>query len=276
VSARGRDRVAAVLLAVAPLLAIAVLAGLAAVLVGRGLGEIDPAFLVESPRDAGRAGGIGPFLVATGLVVGVALAAAAPVGLAAAVYLAEFAPRADGRWIGGALDALAAVPSVLFGLFGLAFFCEALGLGWSVLSGGLTVALMILPLFVRLAEEGLRAVPDELRVAGAALGLPRVTVVGRILLPEAAPSIGAGLLLATGRVLAESAALLFTAGAAVRAPDGLLDPGRVLAVHVYLLATEVPGGDARASASALVLLGVVVLSGWLARAAPALVLRRAR
>ena len=275
-SARGRDRVAAVLLAVAPLLAIAVLAGLAAVLVGRGLGEIDPAFLVESPRDAGRAGGIGPFLVATGLVVGVALAAAAPVGLAAAVYLAEFAPRADGRWIGGALDALAAVPSVLFGLFGLAFFCEALGLGWSVLSGGLTVALMILPLFVRLAEEGLRAVPDELRVAGAALGLPRVTVVGRILLPEAAPSIGAGLLLATGRVLAESAALLFTAGAAVRAPDGLLDPGRVLAVHVYLLATEVPGGDARASASALVLLGVVVLSGWLARAAPALVLRRAR
>lgn len=271
-----RDRVAGALLGVAPLLAVAVLAGLAGVLVARGAGELSWAFVVELPRDAGRAGGVFPFVVATFGVLGVALAVAGPLGLAAAAYLAELAPRSDARWIAGALDALAAVPSVLFGLFGLAFFCETLGLGWSVLSGGLTVAVMILPLFVRLAEEGLRAVPDDLRVAGAALGLPRAALLVRVLLPEAAPSIGAALLLATGRVLAESAALLFTAGAAVRTPDSLLDPGRVLAVHVYLLAVEVPGGEARACATALVLLAVVAASTVLARSAPALVLRRAR
>ena len=219
------DRLAAALLALTPLSLVGPLVALVLSLASRGLAELDLALLAELPREAGRAGGLRPSLVATGSVLLLALALAAPVGLTAAVWLAELAPRAEVRRVSGALDALAAVPSVVFGPFGLALFCEALGLGWSVLSGGLTLAVMILPPFVRLAEEGLRAVPDAQRLAGAALGLPRITVVRRIVLPQAAPALGAALLLSTGRVRAESAALLFTAGAAVRTPTGPRWPG---------------------------------------------------
>jgi phosphate transport system permease protein len=270
----GRDRVAAVVLALGPLSALAVGLGLGLDLAWRGAGNLGPAFLLTGPADAGRAGGIGPFLVSTGWVLLLALLFAVPVGLLAALWLSEGRGAPEVRWVRAALDVLSAIPSVIFGLFGLSLFCEALGLGWSVLAGGLTVAGMILPLFVRLAEEGLRAVPDELRLAGAALGLPRWAILLRLVLPHAAPTLGAGLLLSTGRVLAESAALMFTAGSSIRTPDSPLDPGRVLAYHVYQMAIEVPGGQPRACASALVLLAAVLASGLLARAAPALLLRR--
>lgn len=269
-----RDRVAGFALGVAPVAMLALAVSLGAAVAVDGAGELDRAFLIEAPVDAGRAGGIAPMLAATGWVLAIGVAAALPVGLAAAIHLAEYGHHA-GRAIRGALDVLASVPSVVYGLFGLAFFCEALGLGWSVLAGGLTVAIMILPLFTRLGEAALRSVPREYRTAGAALGLPRWRLLGRVLLPQAAPSLAAALVLATGRVLAESAVFLFTAGASTRLPLGPLDPGRVLAVHIYLLAVEVPGGSARAAGTALVLLGAILLttavSSWLPRA----LLRRA-
>ena len=206
-------------------------------------------------------------LVSTAGVLGVALGVAVPPSLATAVWLSEYAGR-GARPVRGALDVLATVPSIVYGLFGLAVFCEGLGLGWSLWSGGLTVALMIVPLFVRLAEEALAAVPDDWRRAGAALGLERWRILGRILLPAAAPALGAALVLSVGRVLAESAALMFTAGSSLRTPAGLSAPGRVLALHVYTLAVDVPGGQPRAAAAAVVLLGVVAASTVVARSAP--------
>ena len=278
----GRDRVAAAIAALPTIaLTMSVLA-LATSLVREAdltpfasIGSLTR-FLSDGPTQAGREGGIGPMIVATAWVLAIALAAAVPVGLAAAIGLAELWPARGlaARALRAALDTLAALPSIVVGLFGMAFFCEALGLGWSVLAGGLTVATMILPLLTRLAEEGLRATPRELRAAGAALGLSRAVVVTRLVLPAAAPSLGAGLLLATGRVLAESAALLFTAGGSIRAPEGPLESGRVLALHVYHLATEVPGGMGRSCATALVLVGIGLASGGLARALPRLVARQ--
>lgn len=228
-------------------------------------------FLSSVSEHGGREGGIGPMIVATLAVLALALALAVPVGVLVAIALAEWVPgnSAVGRAASIALDMTAALPSVVVGLFGLTFFCEILGLGWSLLSGGLTLATMILPLFVRVAQAGLLAVPARFRLAGAALGLPPGVVILRIVVPAAIPALAAGLLLAAGRVLAESAALLFTAGGSAKMPGSVFDSGRVLALHIFHLIMEVPGGEGRACATAIVLVGISALSGVAARRLPA-------
>jgi phosphate transport system permease protein len=220
-----------------------------------GLDAIDLTFLTSAPSDAGRAGGIAPILVSTLLILCVCLVVAVPLGLTTAVYLAEYATdTALIRWIRRAIDLLAGVPSIICGLFGNAFFCVYLGLGFSIASGGLTLACMALPLLVHTFEAGLRAVPAELRSAGAALGWSHFTVLRHLVLPAAAPALLAGLVLGVGRALAETAALIFTAGYVDRMPDSLLDSGRSLSLHIYDLAMNVPGGDRAANGSALVLI----------------------
>lgn len=225
-------------------------------LLWHGVGRLSWQFLVAVPENAGRAGGIGPILVSTLLILAVALAAALPLGLATAVWLSEFT-RAGGRLarlVDVCLDVLAGVPSIVFGLFGNAFFSVVLGLGFSILSGGLTLACMVLPIFIRSAQTGLSAVPDDWRRGAAALGLSRAAALGHILLPAAAPALVAGLMLGIGRALAETAALIFTSGYVDRLPGSLLDSGRALAVHIYDLSMNVTGGDGAAYASALVLI----------------------
>ena len=155
----------------------------------RGLSELSIAFLSESPTAAGRGGGIAPILVSTGLILLVCLAAAVPVGIGAAALLAEFT-RSDGalgRFVRASLNVLSGVPSIVFGLFGNAFFCVTLGLGFSILSGGLTLACMVLPLVIRATEEGFRSVPEEIRQGAAALGFSRASAFLKLLLPAALP-----------------------------------------------------------------------------------------
>ncbi|MGR9100972.1 MAG: phosphate ABC transporter permease PstA [Gammaproteobacteria bacterium] len=225
-------------------------------LVVHGWRQLSWTFLIEEPRDFGRGGGIAPVFVSTGLILLTALAAAVPVGLATAVLLAEFSPRrsAFGKLVEGSLDVLAGTPSIVFGLFGNAFFCIYLKLGFSILSGGLTLACMILPILIRTAAEGLRAAPDEYRLAAAALGLSRGAALYHLLLPAAVPALAAGLMLGIGRAGAETAALIFTSGYVDRMPESLFDSGRALSVHIYEMAMNVAGGDANAHASALLLI----------------------
>ncbi|GIW95978.1 MAG: phosphate ABC transporter, permease protein PstA [Pirellulaceae bacterium] len=219
-----------------------------------GAGVISWEFLTSEPSDAGRAGGIGTILVATCWILAVASMTSLPVGIGAAVWLAECNRDGQlGRWVRGAVDLLAGVPSIVFGLFGNAFFCQFLGLGYSILSGGLTLAVMILPLLVRVSEQGLRAVPDQYRMAAAALGLSRTTTFLHVVLPQAVPALLAGFLLATARALSETAALIFTSGYVARMPRSLFDSGRAISVHVYDLVMHVPGGERRAAGAALVL-----------------------
>jgi phosphate transport system permease protein len=230
-------------------------------LVWQGFSHLSWSFLVSEPMNAGRSGGIAPILVSTLLILLVALVAAIPLGLAAAVWLAEYTRRGRflGRYVGLSLDVLAGVPSIVFGLFGNAFFSVFLGLGFSILSGGLTLACMILPIFIRTNEVGLAAVSNEWRNGAAALGMSRAAALWHILLPSAAPAIAAGLMLGIGRATAETAALIFTSGYVDRMPESLSDSGRALAVHIYDLSMNVSGGDGAAYGSALVLVALIVL-----------------
>ncbi|MDH1933225.1 phosphate ABC transporter permease PstA [Pseudomonas sp. GD03696] len=232
-----------------------------------GFSELDWAFLVGEPEQAGRSGGIGPIILSTMWVLLVCLGLAVPLGLGTALFLVEQL-RPDGRLnltLQWALDGLGAVPSVVFGLFGHRLFVIELGWGYSLLAGGCTLACMVLPLFIRGCEQALRDCPHSYQQAAAGLAISRVGYLRRILLPFAAPGIAAALVLSTGRALAETAVLLFTSGYVMRWPEGLFDSGRTLAVHIYDLAMNVSGGSPASAATALVLLGfalIIQLAAW--------------
>lgn len=224
-------------------------------LIWHGIGQISWEFLTTSPQKAGRAGGIAPILVSTALIVGVCLVTAIPLGVGTAILLVEYSPQHSlfCRLVRLSLEVLAGVPSIVFGLFGNAFFSKTLGLGFSIIAGGLTLACMVLPILIRSTQEGLRAVPNDYRRSAAALGLSRTTALWVLLLPAAMPSLAVGILLGLGRAIAETAALIFTSGYVDRMPESLLDSGRALSVHIFDLAMNISGGEANAYASALLL-----------------------
>ena len=233
-------------------------------LLGRGLGQISWSFILDQPENAGRAGGIGPILISTALIIAVCLATAVPLAIAVAVFLVELLPHHSrvGRVVQVSLDTLSAVPSVVFGLFGNAFFCIQLGLGFSILSGGLTLACMVLPLLIRTTESSIRAVPQRYRLAASALGLTRSRIILKLIVPLAMPGIVVGTLLAVGRAMAETVALVFTSGYVDRMPGSLMDSGRSLSIHVFDLAMNVPGGDANAYGAGVVLVfALLIING---------------
>ena len=265
------DRLSALLVWSVALLVTVIFAWILGDIIWRGVGQISWDFLTLPPQDAGRDGGIGPILVSTGLILGVCLSVSLPLGLGTAIFLSEFtaADNGFGRLVRRSLDILSGVPSIVFGLFGYTFFAQTLGLGFSILSGGLTLACMVLPILIRSAEEGLRAVPPDYRLGAASLGLSRTATLCHLLLPAAVPGIVVGLVLGIGRAIAETAALLFTSGYVDRMPKSLLDSGRALSVHIFDLSMNVPGGDAPAYGSALVLVGLLILlngaANWIGR-----------
>lgn len=245
----------------AALLALGVFAWLLTDLLRHGLPVLSWQFLTAPVADSGRAGGVGPILLSSLLILAVCLAAAVPLGLASALWLAEYARR-GGRpamAIRRGLDVLAGIPSIVFGLFGNALFCLYLGLGYSIAAGGLTLACMVLPIFTRAAEAAFTNVPDDYRRGAAATGMTRLGTLRHLLLPVATPGIVAGLILAIGRALAETAALLFTSGYVTRMPGSLLDSARALSVHIYDLSINVAGGVPRAYGAALLLIGLLAL-----------------
>ncbi len=221
-----------------------------------GLQQLSWSFITQPPLNAGREGGIGPIIVSTLLILGICIATVLPIGLATAIYLAEFTDetKLHNQFIRRTLNVLASVPSIVIGLFGNAFFSITLGMGFSILAGGLTLACMVLPIFIRTAEDGIRAIPTSYRQNALALGLSKLTTLRHILLPMAMPTISIALVLGIGRALAETAALIFTSGYVDRMPESITDSGRALSIHIYDLAMNVPGGNNNAYASALVLL----------------------
>lgn len=249
-----RAIVTAVAMAVAGLVV-----GMIGAIVLWGAPGLSLAFIFGSPKRLGMAGGIWPIIVNTGLIVGGAVLLAVPVGVATALWLAEFAPA--GRWVvqlQRLIEALAGIPSVLYGLFGFSLFAAAFGWNWSILSGLMTLALMLLPIIVQTSTEAIRAVPVELREGARALGATRWETTRRVLLPAAGPAIMTGALLAVGRAMGESAAVLLTAGGDLNLPHSLLDQGRPLASHLYLLTID--GGErVRVWSTALVLVGAILL-----------------
>ncbi len=219
-------------------------------------------FLTSEPSRSGREGGISTIIISTFLILFICMIVAAPLGLATALLLAEFSSKNGffSRTIRFSLDVLAGVPSILFGLFGNAFFCITLGLGFSILSGGLTLACMALPIIIRSTEVALRAVPNENRLAGSALALSKSTIIFQLLLPAALPGLTVGLVLGIGRAIAETAALIFTSGYVDKMPSSLMDSGRALSVHIFDLSMNVPGGDTNAYRSTVVILFVILIA----------------
>jgi len=253
------DRALAFAGAIAAFLTIALFVWLVWDLVRLGLPRLSWTFLTAGVEDAGRSGGIATLLVSTLWILLCCLTLAIPLGTGCALWLSEFVRRGSllARFVSGGVDLLASVPSIVFGLFGMVFFSQTLGLGFSILSGGLTLACMILPILVRTTLSALESLPADLRPAAAALGISKTTATARLLFPTALPGIVIGITLGIGRALSETAALLFTSGYSTRMPESISDSGRALSVHIYDLALNVANGAPMASSSALVLLALI-------------------
>ncbi len=222
-------------------------------------------YLVEAPRLSGKVGGISTIILNTLLMLALTILIAAPIGVAAAVYLIEYAKQGPLiRVLRLGTETLAGIPSIIFGLFGFLFFVNILHFGFGLLSGCLTLTLMILPTIVRTSEEALKAVPRSLREGSLALGATKLQTVLRVTIPAAAPGILTGLILGVGRAVGETAALLFTMGSDYKLAKGLFSSARVLSSHVYLLFAEGISFD-RAFSTATVLILVVLVFNFAAR-----------
>ncbi|MBE6906200.1 phosphate ABC transporter permease PstA [Marasmitruncus massiliensis] len=189
---------------------------------------------------------------------------AAPLGIFTAVYLVEYAKRGNRAvaLIRLTSETLSGIPSIVYGLFGLLLFVTALHWGFSMLAGMFTLAIMILPLIMRTTEEALKAVPDAYREASFGLGAGKLRTVFRVVLPSAVPGILAGIILAIGRIVGETAALIYTAGTVAKIPGTPMESGRTLAIHMYALSSEGLHTD-QAYATAVVLLVTVLLINML-------------
>ncbi len=204
-----------------------------------GLGQLSLEFLTDKTREMGKEGGIFPSIVGTLFVTIVAIIIATPLGVGSAVYLVEYTRGGViRRIISFGADCLAGVPSIIFGLFGFIFFVIQLNLGWSILSGGLTLAVMILPTIIRTTEEAIKAVPHAYREISYSLGGGKLDTILKVVLPTSLPGILTGIILGIGRAVGETAAVIFTAGSSLGMPTSLFSSTRTLAVHFYILARE--------------------------------------
>jgi len=204
-----------------------------------------------------------PALLNTLFMVALALCIAAPLGIFAAIYLVEYAKRDNKlvEFVRLTAETLSGIPSIVYGLFGMLFFVGALGWELSLLSGSFTVAIMILPIIMRTTEEALKSVPDSYREGSFGLGAGVLRTVFRIVLPSAMPGILAGVILATGRIVGETAALIYTAGTVAKLADSVFSSTRTLAVHMYMLANEGLHIE-QAYATAVILLIIVIAINW--------------
>jgi len=221
----------------------------------RGLPALSLGFLTRNPAEMGRSGGIFSTIVGTAALTLLAVAIAAPLGVGTAIYLMEYTRE---NWVTKVIrfgaSCLAGIPSIIFGLFGFILFVMALGFGWSLLSGGLTLAFMLLPTIIRTSEEAIKAVPQSFREVSFSLGSTRWQAVTRVVLPAALPGIVTGIILSIGRSIGETAAVIFTAGSALRLPTSLFSSSRTMSVHFYILAREgISMPNAYATAAVLVL-----------------------
>ena len=201
-----------------------------------------------------------PAIINTLLMMLLSLLVCVPLGIGAAIWLTEYAPRGSRlvKLVRMTAETLSGIPSIIYGLFGSLFFVVAMGMGLSLLSGALTLSIMVLPTIMRTTEEALLAVPDSYREGSFGLGAGRLRTTFKVVLPSAVPGILSGVILAIGRIVGETAALIYTAGTVAKVPDSLLDSTRTLSVHMYTISTEGLYMD-QSYATAVVLLVMVLL-----------------
>ncbi len=267
-SPRVSQKIAFTLLFLAAFLVIVPVGLVIVIILQKGIGAISWEFLSQMPRSGMRAGGILPAIIGTFCLVIGAIAFALPLGLLAAVYLSEYAKdTAMNRIVRLAIINLAGVPSVVFGLFGLALFVGFFRFGASILAGSLTLGIMILPVVITSSREALEAVPKQFRQVSLSLGATKVQTIRYAVLPHALPGILTGTILGIGRAAGETAPILFTVAAFYlpRLPKSIFDQVMALPYHLYVLSTQVPNVEPKIRyGTALVLLTIVLLMNLIA------------
>lgn len=208
-------------------------------IISNGLKGISLSFILQYPEEMGKSGGILPVIVGTLYVTLLAVIIAAPVGVLAAIYLTEYSKKGKVvELIRFGTETLAGIPSIIYGLFGFAFFVIALGFRWSILSGALTLSIMILPTIIRTSEEAIKTVPMSFREGSLALGATKWQTIAKVVIPPAMPGILTGVILGVGRAIGETAAVLLTAGSSLNFPTSIFSPTRTMSVHLYILSSE--------------------------------------
>lgn len=259
--------IAKILIWIGALSTIAVMILILFQILKEGLPVLHLRFFLESPKSMGREGGIFTTIIGTIALTGVAICFGAPLGVGTAVFLREYTRESKiSRLIRFGTDCLAGVPSIIFGLFGFVFFVIRLNMGWSILSGGLTLAAMILPTVISTAEESIKAIPPSYREVSYSLGGTKWQTITRVVLPSALPGIFTGILLSVGRSIGETAAVILTAGSSLVMPTSLFSPIRTMSVHFYILAREgISMKMAYGTGAALILLVLMVnvIAQWL-------------
>jgi len=261
VSPKGTQRIAVGVLGAATLATLLVLLFIIVFVLEKGLRTLSWNFLFTDPQNMGRAGGIFPTLIGTLLLPLLALAVALPLGVGTAVYLTEYTREGRlTRLIRFGTDCLAGIPSIIFGLFGFIFFVTILKMGWCLLAGGLTLAIMILPTIIRTTEEAIRAVPYSYREVSFSLGATRWATVVKVVLPNALPGIVTGVMLSIGRCIGETAAVIFTAGSSLHLPGSVFDSVRTMSVHFYILAREGVSAENAYGTAAVLIISILLLN----------------
>ena len=264
------QKVAFIIFRLLGLLVVGILFWILGFIVYNGIGVISWEFLTSAPTDGMTAGGIFPAIVGTVCLVAGSMTFAFPFGVMSAIYMNEYAGNGwIVKFIRVMTNNLSSIPSIVFGLFGMALFVNTLGFGDSILAGSLTLGLLVLPLIIRTTEEALKAIPDSFRTGSLALGATKLQTIWKIVLPMAFPNIITGLILSIGRVSGETAPILFTVAAYFlpKLPSSIFDQAMALPYHLYVIATS--GTDIEASrpiayGTALVLIAIVLVMNILA------------
>ncbi|MDR9828258.1 phosphate ABC transporter permease PstA [Vibrio sp.] len=232
-------------------------------ILSNGLQHVNWEFISSDYTRTGDTQGIFPMIVSTIYMVIASIAVAAPLGIMTAIYLTEYAKVGSRlvKVIRFCTESLAGIPSIIFGLFGMTFFVTIMGFGFSILSGALTLSILILPVIIRTTEEALMSVSQTYREGSYGLGASKIYTIWRLILPSAMPGILTSIILSIGRVIGESAPVFLTAGMVARIPDSIMDSGRTLTVHLFKLTTELFTIDEwnQAYGTATVLIVVVLL-----------------
>jgi len=247
------------------LVIVGILAGIIGYVMVKGISSINLDFILEPPSKAGRAGGISTTIVSTLYLTVMSLLIAVPIGVGSSVYLEEYAHNKSkfARLVNLTSETLAGIPSIIYGLFGFVFFVIFLEMGWSILSGSMTLAIMILPTITRTAQEAILTVPHEYRENSLALGASKWQTIRKVILPSALPGIVTGIILSMGRAVGETAALILTAGSSLGMPLSPADPARTMAVHLYVLAMEGISME-RAFGTAFLIVILIIIINYLA------------
>ena len=265
-----KQKIAFVIFRLLGLLVVGILFWILGFIVVNGAGVISWEFLSAAPKDGMTAGGIFPAIVGTLCLVAGSVIFAFPIGVMSAIFMNEYAGNGwIVRFVRVMTNNLGGVPSIVFGLFGMALFVNTLGFGDSILAGSCTLGLLVLPLIIRTTEEALKAIPNSYRTGSLALGANKLQTIRRVILPMAFPNIITGLILSIGRVSGETAPILFTVAAYFlpKLPGSIFDQVMALPYHLYVIATS--GTDIEASrpiayGTALVLILIVLLMNLLA------------